>query len=127
VHAIGGGLALCEIQQNSDVTYRVFDYGRGRGLDLEKALEVAEVGGHPGACPDLVECEYFVTEKVIVDSAWQISGGYVIVLEGTGKIDGQRFLPGTVWAVETSRMESDGTVTILATAKPSLIFPKDQP
>ncbi len=34
VHAIGPGLALCEIQQNSDVTYRLYDYGRPRELHL---------------------------------------------------------------------------------------------
>ena len=32
VHAIGGGITLCEIQQNSDVTYRLYDYGRGPGV-----------------------------------------------------------------------------------------------
>ncbi len=37
VHAIGGGLALCEIQQHSDVTYRLYDYGRPRELHLDKA------------------------------------------------------------------------------------------
>ena len=32
IHAIGGGLAICEIQQLSDVTYRLYDYGRPREL-----------------------------------------------------------------------------------------------
>src|SRR5262245_29137069 len=34
VHAIGAGISLCEIQQNSDVTYRLYDYGRPRELHL---------------------------------------------------------------------------------------------
>ena len=35
IHAIGGGLALCEMQQHSDITYRLYDYGRPRELHLE--------------------------------------------------------------------------------------------
>ena len=44
VHAIGAGLSLCEIQQHSDITYRIFDYGRPRALHLEKAMEVSSLG-----------------------------------------------------------------------------------
>ena len=36
VHAIGAGLVLCEIQQHSDVTYRLYDYGRPRELHLDQ-------------------------------------------------------------------------------------------
>lgn len=42
VHAIGAGIMLVEIQQNSDTTYRVYDYGRDRELHIEKALEVMD-------------------------------------------------------------------------------------
>lgn len=41
IHAIGAGLTLYEIQQPADLTYRLYDYGRGRELHLEKAVEVA--------------------------------------------------------------------------------------
>lgn len=41
VHAIGPGLTLVEVQQNSDVTYRLYDYGRPRELHLEEGLKVA--------------------------------------------------------------------------------------
>ena len=42
VHAIGAGLTICEIQQNSDITYRLYDYGRPRELhlDMEAASRV---------------------------------------------------------------------------------------
>jgi mannose-6-phosphate isomerase len=42
IHAIGGGISVIEIQQNSDVTYRLYDYGRPRELHLEDALSVAD-------------------------------------------------------------------------------------
>jgi mannose-6-phosphate isomerase len=43
VHAIGEGIILTEVQQNSDTTYRVYDYGRkGRELHIQKALDVID-------------------------------------------------------------------------------------
>lgn len=44
VHAIGAGLVIAEVQQNSDTTFRLFDYGRGRPLDVERAVAVAVPG-----------------------------------------------------------------------------------
>ncbi|MEO1729359.1 MAG: class I mannose-6-phosphate isomerase [Pseudomonadota bacterium] len=44
VHAIGPGLALVEVQQNSDTTFRLYDYGRPRELHLERAMAVAQGG-----------------------------------------------------------------------------------
>ena len=41
VHAIGPGLSLIEIQQNSDITYRLYDYGRPRELHLDAGVQVA--------------------------------------------------------------------------------------
>ena len=41
VHAIGPGLTLLEVQQNTDITYRLYDYGRPRELHLDEAIEVA--------------------------------------------------------------------------------------
>lgn len=47
VHAIGPGLALVEVQQNSETTFRLYDYGRPRELHLERALQVACIGPYP--------------------------------------------------------------------------------
>ncbi len=44
VHAIGPGLKLIEVQQNSDTTFRLYDYGRPRELHLERAMAVASGG-----------------------------------------------------------------------------------
>lgn len=41
VHAIGAGVSLIEVQQNSDITYRLYDYGRDRPLHLDEGLAVA--------------------------------------------------------------------------------------
>ena len=47
VHAIGPGIALVEVQQNSDTTFRLYDYGRPRELHLERALAVAQGAPYP--------------------------------------------------------------------------------
>lgn len=74
VHAIGEGVIIAEIQQNSDTTYRVYDYNRGRELHVEKALEVVDLSlrGEKSTGLKLEEkgfnktcyciCEHFVLE-----------------------------------------------------------------
>lgn len=42
IHSIGRGVTLVEIQENSDITYRVYDYGRGREIHIEKSLDVID-------------------------------------------------------------------------------------
>jgi len=112
VHAIGAGIALCEIQQNSDITYRVYDYGRPRELHLEEAIRCATLGRHAGrALPRpagpgrdvLAACEWFETER------WQAelpvtlpaSRGFrlVIFLEGAGRLKDHPYRAGEVFHV----------------------------
>ncbi|MGQ0551631.1 MAG: type I phosphomannose isomerase catalytic subunit [Planctomycetota bacterium] len=67
IHAIGPGLALFEVQQSSDTTYRIHDWGRGRPVQLRHAAEAArDVVALPARSPHrlgtwdlLVECEAF--------------------------------------------------------------------
>ena len=84
VHAIGAGIFLFEIQQASDLTYRLYDYGRKdssgktRELHLDKALEVADLipGEHAHVTPkplengktELLSTEFFAFER------WEVSG-----------------------------------------------------
>ncbi|WP_309753328.1 class I mannose-6-phosphate isomerase [Novosphingobium sp.] len=49
VHAIGAGVSLIEVQQNSDITYRLYDYGRPRELHLDAGIKVAQGAPYPGA------------------------------------------------------------------------------
>ena len=83
VHAICEGLIIAEIQQNSDVTYRVYDYGRPREIHVEKSLEVIdfnlkaenlsnkEVVKFDGFSKvDFCENEYFGMQKINVETEW---------------------------------------------------------
>jgi mannose-6-phosphate isomerase len=82
LHAAGDGLLLLEVQQNSDLTYRVYDWNNGRPLQLEKALEVirsnppvrgsvrSASGGLARATQGrtlLLECDKFVMELLEVE------------------------------------------------------------
>ena len=113
VHAIGAGLALVEIQQNSDVTYRIYDYGRPRELHLERGVAVADLGPHPGPSKPidlgggrrlLAACEHFATESVELAglSVYLPDAGrlhILIVVEGTGTFGDRPFRPGEVWLI----------------------------
>lgn len=113
IHAIGPGVVLCEIQQQSDITYRLYDYGRARELHLRKALDVATPGPHPGksfASPlaegewRLAACPYFVTDLIELNAArpYTPDGGLLqilIVIEGSGKLGPNTFCTGQAWLV----------------------------
>ena len=86
VHAIGAGILICEIQQNSNTTYRVYDYNRRdkdgnlRPLHVAKALEVSNLQKSPdlpvtpeGADILLAECEYFEVRRLRVDSTTTVT------------------------------------------------------
>jgi mannose-6-phosphate isomerase len=68
VHAIGAGIALLEFQQASDVTYRLYDYGRPRALHLDEAVAVARPGPYEARsappAPLLVEAPPFDLARV---------------------------------------------------------------
>ena len=75
VHAIWPGSVLLETQQNSDITYRLFDYGRPRELHVAKAIEAIRLETAAGKVPPselvggrvvLVDSDYFRVEKIFV-------------------------------------------------------------
>jgi mannose-6-phosphate isomerase len=112
VHAIGPGLTLVEIQQNVDLTYRLYDYGSGRELHLDEGVAasnpvpyVAPYKPHEIAAGReiLADGPKFVLER------WRRPGNIVlegdgrplwlIPLSGGGTIDGEAFDAGGVWLV----------------------------
>ena len=116
VHAIGAGILICEIQQNSNCTYRVYDYdrrgadGKPRELHVEKALEVSRLT--PNVIPPqgleenpkrLAACKYFSSTRYDVGSKTELeitedSFASVIITKGSGSMAGPEntvaFVPG---------------------------------
>lgn len=74
VHAIEGGLKLIEVQQSSDVTYRMYDWGRDREMHIEKSLDVIDYEGKNkgGKIENFTKLEtpYFTVEKIAVDNIY---------------------------------------------------------
>ena len=110
VHAIWPGSILLETQQNCDLTYRLYDYGRPRELHVEKALEAIRLDTRAGKIAPkvladrtiLVDSEYFCMERIVVngikDSA-DLPGqdepakglSYLFAAAGSGRIAGPAF------------------------------------
>jgi mannose-6-phosphate isomerase len=76
VHAIWPGSVLLETQQNCDITYRLYDYGRPRELHVAKALEATRLETNAGKVPPvkegdrtiLVDRDYFCVEKIAIET-----------------------------------------------------------
>lgn len=126
IHAIGGGLSLIEIQQNSDVTYRLYDYGRPRELHIERALSVADF--HPwranreakqlsGNRRVLLSGATFVVEE------WNLTGRFnltpaaallAIPRAGVGRVENAAMRVGQVWSIEDeAELHSEDGITLL--------------
>lgn len=81
VHAIGPGVLICEIQQSSNVTYRLYDYqrrdkyGELRELHVDKALDVINFHKKDMEASRTMECKYFSVEK------WSVSGEQTFALD----------------------------------------------
>lgn len=108
VHAIGAGIGLIEVQQNSDITYRLYDYGRPRELHLEKGITVAR--GLPydpalrknlpttGAAA-LVEGPHFRLDRLEGAPSPKVAARYigpilVIALDNAVEVNGETVEPG---------------------------------
>ncbi|MDD3402282.1 MAG: class I mannose-6-phosphate isomerase [Hespellia sp.] len=104
IHAIEKNILVAEIQESSNVTYRIFDYGRigkdgkPRELHLEKSLDVMDMNPivkPKSFAPHLVSCQYFTVDKMFLDGIHvrSVTGfvgldsfTHVLVLDGTGSI-----------------------------------------
>lgn len=127
VHAIGPGLTLVEVQQNVDLTYRLYDYGSGRELHLDEGVAASDPVPYvtpykphqitPGR-EILADGPKFVLER------WRRSGSgtlrsdgrplWLIPLSGGGRIDGSVFEAGGVWLAEGETLLSlEGGADIL--------------
>jgi len=122
LHSIGPGLALCEIQQNSDLTYRFFDFGRlgedghPRPLHIDQAVEVTRlelhgapeqrVSFHRGDLKGetLLVCDYFAVERLsrstsLVYPADPSRMHLLVFLEGRGALGVEAYQPGDVYLI----------------------------
>jgi mannose-6-phosphate isomerase len=108
VHAIGAGIALIELQQNSDITYRLYDYGRPRELHLEKGIAVARGALHDPAlrrkvpkrgAARLIDGPHFRLDRLDgapnAEHAARYAGPLLVIpLDGEVSVEGKPVAPG---------------------------------
>ncbi|MBB6122414.1 class I mannose-6-phosphate isomerase [Sphingobium subterraneum] len=135
VHAIGVGVSLIEIQQNVDVTYRLYDYGRPRELHLDDGVAVSVAKPYPmgmarrvgGACEEqlLSDCVGFtvVYSKDVVQTHQHFIGRalWIVPLSGAVHCCGETAAPGGCLYVEPDgELTADPGTTALVGAAPRL-------
>jgi mannose-6-phosphate isomerase len=100
IHAIGPGLVIAEIQQRSDTTFRLFDFGRQRELHTDNAVTVAHAGPADAQTASrrltdartlLIACSYFVLERIdlVPFSSWKLDAAnetWLLVLDGHARV-----------------------------------------
>jgi mannose-6-phosphate isomerase len=117
IHAIGAGIVLAEIQQHSDATFRLFDYGRQRELHEESAVAVSDAGPAQTQAVArrlsderwaLVASPHFVLERINLpaNSTWALTADketWMLVIEGLAKIGATSTTVGDVIFVEADQ------------------------
>ena len=113
IHAIGPGLSLVEVQQNLDLTYRLYDYGRPPELHLEQAIDAARAEPALEARPTreigpgrkgLAQGPAFQVEQLAGAQSGQLDPPdrelWLIALEGGGQVAERDFGAGEVWYLD---------------------------
>jgi mannose-6-phosphate isomerase len=117
IHAIGAGIVLAEIQQRSDTTFRLFDYGRQRELHEDSAVAVSDAGpirvqpgprGLSAARTVLAASPHFIIEKVDLPahSNWALKADretWMLVIEGRARIGSTNMAAGDGLFIEADR------------------------
>jgi len=138
IHAIGAGIVLAEIQQHSDATFRLFDYGRQRELHIENAVAAATPGPRePQSPPErlsgariaLTVSPHFVLEQIdlVPGSVWTLGAPketWIFAIEGYAQLGVTRLSPGDAVFLEADYAEievgADGLKALLAYLGPHI-------
>lgn len=135
LHAIGAGNLLAEIQQTSDITYRVYDFGRKdangntRELHVQQAKDAIDYTVYPDyratydptqTHAELVQCPYFKVNRIVVEQQAQIdlhTNSFVVIicLEGQADVNGIAMHQGETLLVpaDANTLTINGSTTIL--------------
>ncbi len=120
LHALGPGLLLYEIQQTSDITYRVYDWDRpasaGRELHIRQSLEVVDpqaVGSTQrstelsgSGSQTLIACDYFILEKITGKAGMVTGDTGSLSFHALTLLDGQAAAQGEGWRFPLERFET---------------------
>jgi mannose-6-phosphate isomerase len=114
VHAIMPGVVLLETQQNSDLTYRMYDYGRPRELHIDKSLEAMRMKTGAGKVPPVPEKAYIK----LIDVPYFRIDRFALESSGNGALPGSESDGGRFNDRVQILFVSDGEVTLFADSSP---------
>lgn len=138
VHAITSGCMILETQQNSDITYRVYDYdrltnGKPRELHVDKSIDVITVPAKStedcvmdtnnlpqNKWNKLIECEYYKVYKLVLDGELEFEQSHpflnMSVLDGEGTVNGQRIKKGDHFIIPAGfgNVKMEGKLGVIA-------------
>ena len=129
IHAIGKGVRILEIQQNSDLTYRLYDYlrkdkdGNYRELHISKALEVIDYHKYQPTKPEddyLAKNQYFTVKKMRVKGELKLSannGSFIsfTFIDGVGKVNDIPYIAFDTFFLpyqKSCKIKGEGTLII---------------
>ncbi|AVX31644.1 mannose-6-phosphate isomerase, type 1 [Carboxydocella thermautotrophica] len=129
IHAIGAGVRLVEVQTAVDLTYRLYDWGRGRKLQIEKGLALLNTAAvEENIVVSTLErqltelhCPAFRLQKLNLQGQMQLSPGgswfFLVGLKGEGQLSSGRWLyqvkPGTVYWLDSTPVWLGGKIEVL--------------
>ncbi len=136
LHAIKGGTLILETQQNSDITYRVYDYdrlsgGKPRQLHVQQSIDVITAPfetaktapkkwkKEDAVVTHLISCPYYSVEKMDVDGTvscqWTQPFVNVSIVEGSGSVDGIPVKKGDHFIIPSGygEMKIEGTLSLI--------------
>lgn len=135
LHAIGAGITLIEVQQNVDLTYRLYDYGRPRALHLDDGVDACEPV--PFVIPSqneissagrqiLADTDKFVLERWIWSGERSLTlegTGWLVPVSGRGQVDGAEFSEGECWMIDEKARISvrPGSDILFASPRPFVL------
>ena len=147
IHAIGAGLIIAEIQQRSDTTFRIFDHHRGRALNIEGALAVANAGPADFGIKSVLAADirtlltsnsHFTFERINLapDSSWRLKAHHetwLLAISGNARVDAFDVATGDAIFAEMDcvniHVGNDGLAGLVAYAGgvvPQLLKPADK-
>lgn len=138
IHAIGEGVLIYEIQQNSTLTYRLYDYmrkdkdGKQRPLHVDAAMKVARLARYERPAFEdgsevIGRCKYFETSECVIDGNREFTVGEESFLaftcvKGEGTLEGERVRVGDSFFAPASagRISAAGTMTLITVTVPNI-------
>lgn len=126
IHAIGAGILIAEFQQSSNITYRVYDYNRGREIHTEQAIETIAKLGISKYTPGPTSCEYFTVQKYDLTDGESVAVRaddtflHLLCIDGEGTLsDGQTIRRGDSFFLPAHLgeciMKANGSLSVITT------------